>query len=424
MFKRTRFTTITPLPPNITRQVVIDFLHDHQEMIDLNPLVKERHPIAAPAHAEPEERDCVWYSLTDKISYLPGGLYTGDVTYTCAFNDLRNGLQTHCYAPAGLTIRDKWTINGSLPDEPSEPIELGIGAPTTGLYIREDVDMRCNVLLTTFVKRTLKKSHAALIERLKYKAQISSGGVPPPPPPPQQQASMIVTTGNKLEVDAPPSVVSAGSASSYGTEPGTGSTAGSISSAASSGGGTSWGTSPSGMGISAQTLQHYEQQFQPRTSSPMTYPQQHQQTHKRHHSGSWQSSPQYNYGHTAPSLQPPQATHWQPQPQPSPQHLNQQLPYPVTPQQRQLHPSFPPSGHASSHLQPKVDQNRRSPSPRSWHDFPSERSGRMVQQQRELNIQLPLQPPPAPGGKQSQGHHNDSPMGATLRGPFMLADVP
>ncbi|KAK4450099.1 hypothetical protein QBC34DRAFT_273648, partial [Podospora aff. communis PSN243] len=174
MFKRTQFTTISPLPANITRQVVVDFLHDHQEMIDLNPLVKERHPIAPPPHAPPEELECVWYSLTDKISYLPGGLYTGDVTYTCAFNDLRNGLQTHCYAPAGLTIRDKWTVNGSLPDEASEPIELGIGAPLTGLYIREDVDMRCNILLTAFVKKNIKNSHAALIERLKAKAQIAS----------------------------------------------------------------------------------------------------------------------------------------------------------------------------------------------------------------------------------------------------------
>jgi hypothetical protein len=45
-----------------------------------------------------------WKLLADIYHHqLPGGLYTGDVTYTCAFNDLRNGLQTHCYAPAGLS---------------------------------------------------------------------------------------------------------------------------------------------------------------------------------------------------------------------------------------------------------------------------------------------------------------------------------
>ncbi|KAL2015022.1 hypothetical protein VTK56DRAFT_6522 [Thermocarpiscus australiensis] len=176
MSKRTVFTTITPLPAGVTRQVVLDFLHNHEEMINLNPLVKERHPIPTPPHAPADEQDCRWYSLTDKISYLPGGLMAGNVTYTCAFHDLPSGLQTHCYAPAGLTIRDKWTVGGSLPGEPAPPVELGLRVPPTGLYLREDVEMRCNVIMTSFVRKTLKKSHAALVDRLKIKAQIASTG--------------------------------------------------------------------------------------------------------------------------------------------------------------------------------------------------------------------------------------------------------
>ncbi|KAK3688493.1 hypothetical protein B0T22DRAFT_155329 [Podospora appendiculata] len=185
MTKRTTFTTITPLPRGISRQVVVDFLHDHLEMIDLNPLVKERHPISPPAHATEDEQRCTWFSLTDRISYLPGRLATGDVSYTCAFFDLPTGLQTHCYAPAGLDIRDKWTLNGSLPGERVQPVELGIGAPQTGLYLREDVDMKCNVLMTSFVKKTLKRSHAALVERLTEKAQLASAGTPVASPNPR-----------------------------------------------------------------------------------------------------------------------------------------------------------------------------------------------------------------------------------------------
>ncbi|KAJ0309925.1 hypothetical protein COL516b_002427 [Colletotrichum fioriniae] len=169
MSKRTTFTTISPLPPGITRDAVLDFLHNHLEMIDLNPLIKERHLIPPPPNAPPEEHACAWYSLTDEISYLPGGLATGNVSYTCCFHDLPTGLQTHCYAPMGLEIRDKWTVAGSLPGEPIEPVELGIGAPLTGLYIREDVDMRCNVFTSSFVKKTLKKSHGLLVDRLKTK---------------------------------------------------------------------------------------------------------------------------------------------------------------------------------------------------------------------------------------------------------------
>jgi DNA-binding Lrp family transcriptional regulator len=121
MSKRTTFTTITPLPAGITRETALAFLHNHAEMIDLNPLVIERHPINPPTHAGADEQSCVWYSITDKISYLPGtDLVRGDVTYTCAFHDLPHGIQTHCYAALGLEIRDKWSVGGSEPGETPE----------------------------------------------------------------------------------------------------------------------------------------------------------------------------------------------------------------------------------------------------------------------------------------------------------------
>lgn len=178
MSKRTTFTTITPLPAGITRTMALQFLHDHAEMIDLNPLVIERHTIEPPKHAQAEERDCVWYSITDKISYLPGtDLVKGNVTYTCAFHDLPRGLQTHCYAAMGLEIRDKWSVGGTEPGEAPEIQELGLGAPTSGLYIREDVDFKCNVFMAGFVKKTLKKSHGVLVEAMARKAQEQNAGI-------------------------------------------------------------------------------------------------------------------------------------------------------------------------------------------------------------------------------------------------------
>lgn len=176
MSKRSVFTTISPLPAGIPRDVVLDFLHNHLEMIDLNPLVKERHPIKPPADSPADEMNCIWYSLTDRITYLPGGLANGDISYTCAFHDLPDGIQTHCRAPLNVDIRDKWTLCGTLPGEPAEPVELGIGAPATGLYIREDVDLRCNLLMTGFVKKNLKKSHATLVDHLVEKARLVMAG--------------------------------------------------------------------------------------------------------------------------------------------------------------------------------------------------------------------------------------------------------
>ena len=152
--------------------MAIAFIQNYEEMIDLNPLVAERHPIRPPIDADITESDCIWYSLTDKISYLPGGLATGNVSYTCVFRNMANGISTHCRAPMGVDIRERWTIGGSLPGEPREPYELGVDVPSTGLYVREDAELRCNLLMAGFVKKTLKKSHATLVAKLGDKAMM------------------------------------------------------------------------------------------------------------------------------------------------------------------------------------------------------------------------------------------------------------
>ncbi|QSZ29566.1 hypothetical protein DSL72_004081 [Monilinia vaccinii-corymbosi] len=169
---KTIFTTITPLPPHISRQTVLETLHDHIEMIDLNPSHAERTPTKPPASATPEEYHCQWYRIVDRVSYLPANLYTGTVSFNACFHNLANGLQTHCYAPMGLNIKEKWTIGGNMPGEPAVPREIGINAPVEGLYIREDVEMKCNILMARFVRKTLQECLKALVARLVVKAQL------------------------------------------------------------------------------------------------------------------------------------------------------------------------------------------------------------------------------------------------------------
>jgi hypothetical protein len=106
------------------------------------------------------------------VKYLPGNLANGSVSYHAVFHDLPDGLQTHVYAPLGLDIRAKWSVGGSLPGEPKQPVELGLGIPREGLYLREDVKMKCNIMMLSFVKKTFKESHSKLVDRLVEKAHI------------------------------------------------------------------------------------------------------------------------------------------------------------------------------------------------------------------------------------------------------------
>ncbi|KAG5300688.1 hypothetical protein I7I48_00469 [Histoplasma ohiense] len=178
MFKRIVFTTVTPLPSYIPRDLVIKTLHAHSEMIELNPLVIRHKRCKAPPNAPPDEFHCTWYELTDNIHYLPGRIIRSNVTYKACFHDLQRGLQTHIYAPTNLDIRNRWTVCGNMPGEPREPVELGLtNVPREGLFLREDVDMRCNTFAASFVKKTLKDAHAVLVDRLIMKADLLKGKI-------------------------------------------------------------------------------------------------------------------------------------------------------------------------------------------------------------------------------------------------------
>ncbi|KAG0646095.1 hypothetical protein D0Z07_8165 [Hyphodiscus hymeniophilus] len=139
-------------------------------MIDLNPTHDSRVPCKPPPEASPEEYHCQWYQIIDKISYLPG--VKGDVRFKACFHNLPMGLQTHVYAPMGLDIKEKWTLGGNLPHEPVVPVEIGVGAPISGLYLREDVEMKCNFFMAKFVKKQLKDALATLVARLVVKSQL------------------------------------------------------------------------------------------------------------------------------------------------------------------------------------------------------------------------------------------------------------
>ena len=75
----------------------------------------------------------------------------------------------------GVEIRERWTVGGYLPGEPEVPVELGIGAPKTGLYIREDVDLRANIIMISYVKKTMKDAHGKLVEKIKNKTGSDLG---------------------------------------------------------------------------------------------------------------------------------------------------------------------------------------------------------------------------------------------------------
>jgi hypothetical protein len=179
MRKKINYTNITPIPSHIPRQLAIDILQSHGEVIELSPLVTGYEGIKAPRDAPSDEFYATWYEISQRIQYIPGigKLGSGSIKFKGCFHDMPWGLQTHVYAPAGVDLRNKWQICGNQPGEPIEPRELGIGAPPDGLYLREDIEIKCNVTMVNFVKKENKAASKTLVDRLIKKAELLDAGV-------------------------------------------------------------------------------------------------------------------------------------------------------------------------------------------------------------------------------------------------------
>ncbi|KAL2426486.1 hypothetical protein ABEF95_008163 [Exophiala dermatitidis] len=178
MKKKSVYANITPIPSHIPRQLAIDMLHSHGEIIELNPLVLGYKPVRAPQNASADEYFSTWYEITERIQYVPGmgKMGSGKISFKGVFHDMPWGLQTHVYAPLGVDIRNKWQIRGNQPGEPPESRELGSGAPADGLYLREDIEIKCNPAMISFVKKELKAASKVMVDRLVKKAELIDSG--------------------------------------------------------------------------------------------------------------------------------------------------------------------------------------------------------------------------------------------------------
>ncbi|KAI0204943.1 hypothetical protein F4808DRAFT_315936 [Astrocystis sublimbata] len=181
--KKEIYTIVTPIPSFIPRQLAIDILHSHGEVITLNPLVLGHKQIKAPRDAASDEYFSTWYEITERVQFVPGmGRFgSGKISFNACFHDLPWGLQTHVYAPLNIDMRNKYRIGGNQPGvEPPEQPEIGLaelGVPRDGLYLREDIEIRCNIAMVATVKAQMKASSKEMVQRIIKKAELLDAGI-------------------------------------------------------------------------------------------------------------------------------------------------------------------------------------------------------------------------------------------------------
>ncbi|GAQ46176.1 similar to An18g02600 [Aspergillus niger] len=172
--KKEVYTNTISLPSNIPRKLAIDILHNHGEIISLNPLVISHTPIKAPRNAPADEYYSTWYEITERVRYVPG-----TISFKGCFHDEPWGLKTHTYAPMGVDLRKTYRIIESPINDPlpAFTVTQSAGNKNGGLCLREDVEIECNITLISFVKSQLRAASKILVDRLIKKAELLDAGV-------------------------------------------------------------------------------------------------------------------------------------------------------------------------------------------------------------------------------------------------------
>ncbi|PYI11661.1 hypothetical protein BO78DRAFT_393039 [Aspergillus sclerotiicarbonarius CBS 121057] len=167
--KKEAYTNTISIPAHVPRQLAIDILHSHGEIISLNPLVLSHHPVKAPRNAPADEYYSTWYEITERVRYVPR-----TISFKGCFHDEPWGLKTHTYAPMGVDLRNTYRIVGNQANEAPDPYS---NEENRGLYLREDVEIECNLTLMSFVKSQLRAASKVLVDRLIKKAELLDAGV-------------------------------------------------------------------------------------------------------------------------------------------------------------------------------------------------------------------------------------------------------
>ncbi|KAL4882452.1 hypothetical protein BJY04DRAFT_187104 [Aspergillus karnatakaensis] len=181
--RKETYTVTTPIPTNVPRDLALDILHSHGEIITLNPLVLSHNPIKAPRDAPADEYYSTWYEISERVQYIPGmGRFgSGKISFRGCFHDEPWGIVTHTYAPMGVDVRAVYRIVGSQSGEPPDP-NAGIhpsdvSVPHQGLYLYQEVVIECNKAMISFVKGQMKSSTKVLVDRFIKKAELLDKGV-------------------------------------------------------------------------------------------------------------------------------------------------------------------------------------------------------------------------------------------------------
>ncbi|KAL9113347.1 MAG: hypothetical protein Q9227_002388 [Pyrenula ochraceoflavens] len=157
----------SPSPPSAIYSRALSLLHEHSNIITLNPLVTSHHPISPDSSStllppptdssspDPETSSLSpWkaYAITDTKPLLCG-LYNAKIPYKAYFRNNSDGYDSVVQAGFGVTIHGSWTLNHLPATQEGEE---------EGVRLVEEARIKCPRVVAGTVKGELESSHRVL----------------------------------------------------------------------------------------------------------------------------------------------------------------------------------------------------------------------------------------------------------------------
>ncbi len=166
MMRTTKYTIINPLLADVLCQLIIDMLHSHDKIIELNLLVLKHHFVKVLNDTFSDEYFLTWHEITEHLQYI------SKMTFKKVFHNMPWGLQTHIYVLTEINLKNKYQIKGSQLNKPQMLWELSNKSSVDELYLQENVKIMCNFIIISYVKKNVQKVLTVLIAQMLKKAKL------------------------------------------------------------------------------------------------------------------------------------------------------------------------------------------------------------------------------------------------------------
>jgi hypothetical protein len=194
--KEENFTLCTAIPNFVPRDLAIEVLHNHLEIITADPLISEYRITSAPKPSpsdptatvsphknhEPvwyahKDQETVWYEFTERVQYTPGKgkPSTGMIKYASSFTNTPVGLHTQTQAPTGVQIRVKYLVTETNPSSSTTFHNSFIGTENLfivpGLHLRADIEMDGSLASAERVRTQCRAVIREVVDRMAHRAK-------------------------------------------------------------------------------------------------------------------------------------------------------------------------------------------------------------------------------------------------------------